>query len=180
MNVTLIYPHPPTILKLSMENFERKFTSDLKMDVKNQDAEFIKKKTRMHSSRMRTAHVLTVFQHALGRGVYPSMHWVGGCLPGRGCLPRVGGRCLPRGMSAQRGCLPRRDGCLPGGVSAQGGGCPGGVCLGDVCPEGVCPKGVSAKGWCGRPPVDRMADRYKNITLPQIRKHGYESDTFHI
>ena len=36
----------------------------------------------MHSSRMRTACLLTVSQHALHRGVYPSMYWVGGCVPG--------------------------------------------------------------------------------------------------
>ena len=45
--------------------------------------------TKMHSSRMRTARLLTVSQHALGRGVYPSMHWAGGVctgeyLPSRG------------------------------------------------------------------------------------------------
>ena len=70
------------------------------------------------------------------------------------------------------------------GVSAQGGGCPGvsalGCLPGGCLPGGCLPKGGGAKGWCGRPPVDRMADRYKNITLPQIRRHGYESDTFHI
>ena len=36
----------------------------------------------MHSSGMCTAHLLTVSQHALDGGVYPSMHWAGGCLPG--------------------------------------------------------------------------------------------------
>ena len=43
--------------------------------------------------------------------------------------------------------------CLPGEVSARGGVCPGG-CL---------------PGWCGRqnPPVNRMTDRCKNITLPR-------------
>ena len=69
-----------------------------------------------------------------------------------------------------RGCLAR--GVCPGRVSAQG------VCdQGDVCPGGVWP-GVSAQGGvcpggvCGRPPappVDRMTDRCKNITLPQLR-----------
>ena len=47
--------------------------------------------TRMHSSGIRTARLLTVSQHALRRGVYPSMHWVGGCVSqhalGRGCIP---------------------------------------------------------------------------------------------
>ena len=71
--------------------------------------------TRMHSSGMCTACLLAisqhalhrggvcitvctgqggcVSQHALGRGVYPSMHWVGRCLPG-GCLPLVPGGCI--------------------------------------------------------------------------------------
>ena len=44
----------------------------------------------MHLSRMRTARLLTVSQHALRRGVYLSMHWTGGCLPGGVCLPREG------------------------------------------------------------------------------------------
>ena len=29
-----------------------------------------------------------VSQHALGRGVYPSMHWAGGVCLGRGCVPQ--------------------------------------------------------------------------------------------
>ena len=71
--------------------------------------------TRMHSSGMRTARLLTASQHALHRGcipactaqgVYPSMHWAGGFCPW---------------------------GCTCPGVSAQGGvpawGC---SCLGDV------------------------------------------------
>ena len=66
--------------------------------------------TRMHSSGMHTVRLLTVSQHALcrgavcipactggisqhalGRGMYPSMHWAG-------CLPGVGGVC-PGGVS---------------------------------------------------------------------------------
>ena len=75
-------------------------------------------KTRMHSSGMRTACLLTVSQHALHRG---------GVCP-RGCLPGgvyLGG--LPWGVSAQRGCLPRGGvcpgvrGCLPGGIPACNG-----------------------------------------------------------
>ena len=95
----------------------------------------------MHSSGMRTTRLLTVSQHALGRGVYPRMHWVRvypsiqwGCLPrvcvsawGEGVCP--GGVCLPWGCVSALGCLTR--GCLPGwclsrgvgGVSAQGGVC---------------------------------------------------------
>ena len=70
--------------------------------------------TRMHSSRMRTAGLLTVSQHALGRGVcipactrqgvYPSMHLAGVCLPKGGVCPRWR---MPGGVSAgRRGVCP--------------------------------------------------------------------------
>ena len=67
------------------------------------------KAARMHSSGMHTAHLLTVSQHALCRGVYPSMHWAGRCLRG----------VSPRGVSAQGEgvcvCLWTRRGvgCIP-------------------------------------------------------------------
>ena len=64
--------------------------------------------TRMHSRGMRTAGLLTISQHALGRGFFPSMHWAGGACLGEVCLR----------VSAW-------------GVSAQGVVCPG-----SVCPEG--------------------------------------------
>ena len=94
-----------------------------------------------------------VSQYALGRGVYPSVHWAGGVYPtmhwAGGCLP--GGVC-PRGV------------CL--GVSAWG--ClPGGVCLG-VSAWG----GVSIPVPAGIPPphpVKRITDDCENITLPQLR-----------
>ena len=54
-----------------------------------------------------------VSQHALGRGVYPSMHWAGGCLPRRVC--------------------------------------------------------VSQHALGKHPPLNRMTDRCKNITLPELR-----------
>ena len=100
--------------------------------------------TRMHSSGMRTARLLTVCRRVVSAG---------------GCLPR---ECLPREVSAR--------GCLPGEVSARGVSAWGvsalgveGVCLGvgvsewgDVCqgvfawgclPGGEClPWGVSAQG----------------------------------
>ena len=73
--------------------------------------------TRMDSSRMRTARLLTVSV---------VFHWV----------------CLPGGVSAHggRGYLPRRGGVCPGeGVSAQGREClPRG---GSVCPRGCLPRG---------------------------------------
>ena len=64
-------------------------------------------------------------------------------------------------------CIP--VGCVPSAA--------GGVCLGGVCPGAEClPGGVSAQGGmvcipsCTEadiPPVNRMTDRCKNITLPQ-------------
>ena len=107
----------------------------------------------------------------------------GGCLPGeclcggvcpgvsaRGCLP--GGVCpgvsvwgvylggvwpgvSAFGMSAREVCLPM-GGFLPRGVSVQG--------------EGMSAEGVSAQGGMSdrHPPVKRMTDRCKNITLPQL------------
>ena len=66
-------------------------------------------------------------------------------------------RCSGRPLRGVRpgGCLP--GGCLPGGVAARQGVCQGG-CQGCVC---------------GRhPPMDRMADTCKNITLPQLRCCG--------
>ena len=57
------------------------------------------KETRMHSSGMRTAHLLTVSQHALWRGgTCP------GCVPVRGVVPAQGGvpaRCGGGGVPAQ-------------------------------------------------------------------------------
>ena len=74
-----------------------------------------------------------------------------------------------QGVSAQMGvCLGGvgPEGCLP-----MEGVCPGrcllrrGVCWGGVCPWGFCPSAC----WDTHPPVDRMTDRCKNITLPQLR-----------
>ena len=56
--------------------------------------------TIMHSSGMRTARLLTVSQHALGRGGGVSQHALG------------------------------RGGVCSRGVSAEGGVCPGGICPG--------------------------------------------------
>ena len=50
--------------------------------------------------------------------------------------------------------------CLVGGVSAQG---EGSVCLGGVSTQGVSAWGVYT------PPVNRMTDRCKNITFPELR-----------
>ena len=97
-------------------------------------------KARMYSSRMRTARLLTISQHALSRGVSA---WEGGGLP-RG-VSAWGGVCLPRGVSSQRVSaqgMSAQEGCLP-----KGGVCPG-VCL----PGGVYP----SMEWGRHPPVDRQ------------------------
>ena len=81
------------------------------------------------------------------------------CIP-VGCVPYV--RCSGRLLG----------GVCPGG-SAQGGCLPGGVCPGGVSLGGLCPGGVSAAqgGVClgGCLPVNRITDRCKNITSPQLR-----------
>ena len=105
-------------------------------------------KKRMHSSKMRTARLLTVSQHTLPEGVPPRVCTYLG------------------GVPARRVYLP--GGYLPGGVPAQGGVyLPGGVHL----PRGVC---VPAWGCTcpGTPPVNRMTERCKNITLPQTSFAG--------
>ena len=97
--------------------------------------------TRMHSSRMRTARLLTVSQHALRRG--------GVCQ--QGLSARGDGGLSTWGVSAQA-CLHQR-------VSALGVVCPVRV----SAQQGCLPRGV----W-QTPPVDRMTDRCKNITLSQL------------
>ena len=62
--------------------------------------------------------LLTVSQHAMCRGVYPSMHWAA-----VGCVSKhaLGRGCLHWGVSAQElGVCPGL--CLPRGVSAWGCG----------------------------------------------------------
>ena len=99
----------------------------------------VKIKTRMHSSGIRTAHLLTICQPALGRrGV---------------CLGRYafGGGCVSaQGLSAQMGCMPWE--------------CVAGECLPRAClPWGV-PSGCLPRGWQISPrseadtpsPVDRQ------------------------
>ena len=158
--------------------------------------------TRLHSSRMRTARVLTIS---------PSMLCAGGCTWSRGVCS-LGGVCseggctwswgvsAPRGVSSPRGVpgpgvsaprgvcswggVPGPGGCLlPGGCLALGGvpsleGCLVlGVCvclLWGVCSRGVsAPGGVPGAGGCQvLPPVNRMTNRCKNITLPQTSFGG--------
>ena len=67
-------------------------------------------------------------------------------------------------------CIP--VGCVPLQWTLGGDVCPRGVCWGGVCWRGgcllrsVCPGGVCQTP---PPPVDRMTDRCKNITLLQLR-----------
>ena len=91
---------------------------------------------RMHSSRMRTGHSLTVCCRLLPGGVSP---WQGGVLPGRGVWSR-------------EGVLPGRGGILPGGGDFPGrGGSPW--------------QGGGCSPYWRPPPVNRMTNRCKNITL---------------
>ena len=101
--------------------------------------------TRMHSSGMRTARLLPVS---------PSMHCSGGCTCW-GCVPGPGG-CTCWGVYLVPGGVPGPGGVyLPGGCTWSGG-----VYLVGGC---TCP---------GTPPVNRMTDRCKNITLPQTSFAG--------
>ena len=126
----------------------------------------------MHSSRMRTGRSLTVCC---------SLH-PGGGLPAGGVCAWSGGWCAwSGGFSLLGGCLPGPGGWCAwsgGGFSLPGGGLPGpGVGGGVVClvrggvpvlrrvlPAG----GVSAWSQGGsqeNPPVNRITDTCKNITL---------------
>ena len=95
--------------------------------------------TRLHSSGMHTAHLLTVSQHALRRGCTCT----GGGVKG---VPAQGGCTCPGGYLPGRSCvyLPRGGGgvvyllgvYLPEGVPAQGLYLPGGGC---TCQKGGVP-----------------------------------------
>ena len=133
-------------------------------------------KTRMHSSRMRTARSLTVSPSMLcsrGGGVCSggsvcSRGGVcsGGCLLPGECL-LLGGWLLPGGVCSGRVGVSAPRGCL----LWEGGGCLlwGCLLLGRCLLWGVCSGGVwyPSMHWGRHPPVNRMTDRCKNITLPQ-------------
>ena len=94
--------------------------------------------TRMHSSRMRTGRLLTVFRGLLFPGECT-------CQRGDVYLPEGGCTCrgvyLPGGCTCQGG-VPARGVYLPGGVPG-GGTCQGGC----TCPRGcTCQRGVPARG----------------------------------
>ena len=75
-------------------------------------------------------------------------------VPGSGGVPGSRGVYLvPGGLPGSRGCLVP-GGCLLWGVSTPGGG---------VCSQGG--GGIPACTEAGTPPVNRMTDRCKNITL---------------
>ena len=103
------------------------------------------KKTRMHSSIMRTGPSLTICRSLL---------------PGEGGCLLLGAVCLlPRGVSASGGCV-----CSGGGGLLLGGGLLWGVsALGGVHSGGGV--GIPACTEADTPPVNRMTDRCKNITL---------------
>ena len=106
-------------------------------------------------------------------------HWG---VPARG--DTCPGRCTCQGVPARGryllGGVPAQGGCtcwrvyLLGGVPAGGYTCHG-VYLprGCTCPGGVPAKGiVSCPGTAPPPPVNRMTERCKNITLPQTSFAG--------
>ena len=77
------------------------------------------------------------------------------CIP-VGCVPPLVDRIMAE--SASRG----GSGPGGGGVSGPGGSAPGGVCL-------VRGGGIPACTEAEPPPVDRITDACKNITLAQLR-----------
>ena len=125
--------------------------------------------TRMHSSRMRTGRSLTVFRSlqpggggTWSRGGVPGP---GGCTWSRGGCTWSGGVPGPGGVYLVRGCTWSWGGVPgPGGCTWSWGGVPG--------PRGV----YLVLGGCTwfqggvylvrySPPVNRMTNRCKNITL---------------
>ena len=101
----------------------------------------------------------------------------GGCLLPGG-VSALGGCLLPGGSAPRRGVCSQEGCLLPGGVSALGGVCswgvsaPGGcLLLGGVCSQGgVCSWGVVSQHALRQaptppPPVNRITDTSKNITL---------------
>ena len=102
-------------------------------------------------------------QECIPVGCVPPVHWPsGGGLPAGG-VPAWGG--VP-----PRGCTCRGDllgGCTcQGGVPARGGDLPGGVPTQGIPGQGGVPAQVPP------PPVNRMTDKCKNITLPQTSFAG--------
>ena len=130
-------------------------------------------KTRMHSSRMRTGRSLTVCRSLLPLGGWGLSAPGGGgrcLLPGVVSAPGGGGICSG-GCLLLGGVCSWEEVLLLGRVSARGGGlsasegvsAPGGcVCSRRVCSEGG---GIPACTEADTPPVNRITDTSKNITL---------------
>ena len=106
-------------------------------------------KPRLHSSRMCTSRALTVS---------PSMLCAGGVSSLGGSPLGEGGLLWERGVSSGGGGLLWGRGVSSRGVSS-GGSPPGGVV-------------VSQHALRQTPPVNRMTNRCKNITLPQTSFAG--------
>ena len=126
---------------------------------------------------MRTGRSLTVCRSLLRGsmsawgGVYSRGAALGGCVCLGGCL-LLGGLLL--GGVCSEGCLLLGGCLLPGGVCSWGVSAPGGCLLWGLCllQGRVCFQRVSAPGgwhpsmhWGRHPPVNRMTNRCKNITL---------------
>ena len=105
----------------------------------------------------------------------------GGWVSALGGVPSPGGYvCSVGGVSAPRGSVSALGGCTWSGGVCSWGGVPGprrvsgpraGVCL--LLGGGVCSGGCLLPGGCQvLPPVNRMTNRYKNITLPQTSFAG--------
>ena len=94
----------------------------------------------MHSSGMHTTRLVTVSQHAMHRGEYPSMHWAGGF---------VSQHALDRGVFAGE--------YLPGSV------CPGGCLPGGCLP--LVPRGCVSQHAMGQTPPCGQTDTCENITF---------------
>ena len=103
------------------------------------EIDYYRKKTRMHSSRMRTARALTVS---------PSMLCTGGCLLWG--VPSLG----------VGGSAPGGKGVCSLGVPGLAGSGPGGVCSRRV---------VSQHALRQTPPMNRITHACENITLPKLR-----------
>ena len=127
---------------------------------------------------MRTARVLTVSPSMIcTRGVCSGgCTWSGrdvrgpGGVPGLGGVPSLGGVPGPGGCTWSRG-LPAHGGTCSVGVYLVQGGVPGpgeGVCVCLLPGRVPGPRAVSGT----RPPVNRMTNRCKNITLPQTSFAG--------
>ena len=120
--------------------------------------------SRMHSSRMCTGHSLTACWSLFPGGV--SAPW--GCAPegvwSEGCLLWgfvCSGGCLLQGGVCS-GVWGGWEGVWSWGVSGPRGSTLGGICSGGCLLWGVWYPSIN---WCRHPPVNRMTDRCKNITL---------------